>query len=419
MDGKNQEGILKEQKRGEARGENEANGVIADEPIGQKKQPKSVQLSLAVIGVIVGLGIGFWVGDRGIAGINTAGLDYSELDDVYSEIKRNYDGEIIESDLIEGAKKGLVSGLGDPYSQLFTYNETEEFYDSIEGEFEGVGIELINRDGSLTIVDVLKGTPAEQVGLQANDLIYKVDDYETLDWSSEAAVKVIRGEKGSKVKMTVIRDSKEMEFDITRATINNPSVKWEIVDGVGILEISRFGESDTVRLAKQAANEFVSEGVDGVVLDLRGNGGGYVNAAVDVASLWMEPGQIVTTEKKGETVVSQSKSGRVNTLKGIKTVVLIDGGSASAAEILAGALQDYGLAEVAGTESYGKGSVQALRPLIGGDSLKITIAKWYTPKDQNIDESGITPDTVVEFNSETYRKDGSDSQFMKALELLK
>lgn len=400
MDKIDQEGNLEEQKK--------------DKP---EKSAKSIRLSLAIIGMIVTLGVGFWAGNRGLVNIavNVPAMDYSELDEVYSTIKRNYDGEVIESDLIEGAKKGMVEGLKDPYSQLFTYNETEEFYDNMEGEFEGVGIEMINRNGMLTIVDVLKGTPAEEVGLAANDLIYMVDEYGTLDWSSEAAVKVIRGKKGTKVKMTVLRGNEKKEFEITRATINNPSVKWEIVDGVGILEISRFGENDTVRLAQKAADEFVAKNVKGVVLDLRGNGGGYVNAAVDVASLWMEPGKVVVTEKKGEFTTSELKSTQVNTLKGMKTTVLIDGGSASASEILAGALQDYGLAEIVGVESYGKGSVQTLRPLLGGDNLKLTVARWYTPEGKNFDEEGIVPDKEVQFDSEGYKASGADNQLEEAI----
>lgn len=414
------ESILDESKayEGEVVSKNQKGGFTTTEPT--EKPIKHVRLGMAVLGIVVGFGVGFWAGDRGtdFFGI-TASLDYSELDEVYSEIKRNYDGEIIKSDLIDGAKKGMVSGLGDQYSQLFTYNETEEFYNNMEGEFEGIGIELINRDGKLTIVDTLKNTPAEEVGLQSNDLIYKVDDIETLDWSSEAAVKVIRGEKGSKVKITVIRGGETKEFDITRTSISNPSVKWEINDGVGMLEISRFGESDTVKLARQAANEFVDRGVKSIVLDLRGNGGGYVDAAVDVASLWMKSGQTITTEKKGELAISEGKSGKTNTLYGIKTVVLIDGGSASASEILAGALQDYGLAEIVGTQSYGKGSVQTLRTLSGGASLKITVAKWYTPNGRNIDESGITPDVEVKFDNELYKKDGIDNQLEQAIKLAK
>lgn len=415
MDIKSEEGILDERKKVEE-------GYVVEKVDNNKnhesKKPyRTVRLSLAIIGMVVGVGFGFYVGANGI-GAYTGKLDYSELDEVYSEIVRNFDGEIVESDLIAGAKKGMVEGLGDPYSQIFTYNETEEFYDDMSGEFEGIGIEMINRDGMLTIVDTLSGTPAEEVGLMANDLIYKVDDYETLEWASEAAVKVIRGEKGTNVKITVIRNGEALEFDITRDTINNPSVKWEIVDGIGVLEISRFGENDTVRLARQAADEFVAEGVKGVVLDLRGNGGGYVNAASEVASLWMEPGQVVTVEKKGNFTISESKSNSTNTLRGIKTVVLVDGGSASAAEILAGALQDHELAAIVGSESYGKGSVQTLLSLRGGDSLKLTIAKWYTPDGRNFDESGIMPDYEIKFDSESYKTDGTDNQLEKAKELV-
>jgi len=385
------------------------------------KQPRNVRLSLAVIGIIVGLGVGFWGGLRapGLMTSYNGTLDYSELDEVYSVIKRNFDGDVVPSDLIAGAKKGMVAGLGDPYSQLFTYNETQEFYNELEGEFEGVGIELVNRDSKLTIASVLRGTPAEEAGLAAGDLIAKVDEIETLDWPSEAAVKIIRGAKGTQVKLTIIRDGREMEFEITRATITNPSVKWEVKDGVGVMEISRFGDSDTVRLSRQAAKEFVDKKVSGVVLDLRGNGGGFVDAAVDVASLWLENGQMVTTERRGESVTSKGTAGSVNTLRGMKTVVLVDGGSASAAEILAGALQDYGVAEVVGMQSFGKGSVQALKPLLRGDSLKITVARWFTPEGRNIDKDGITPDVEVKFDTEAYKKNGADNQLAKALEIIK
>jgi carboxyl-terminal processing protease len=362
---------------------------------------KNRQLTLTVIGIGVGLLLGLWLGIR--FGSATPVLDYSELDEVYSALKDNYDGEINEEDLIDGAKRGMVDGLGDPYTQLFTSVEAQEFYDDLEGEFQGVGIELLNKDGALTIVDVLDGTPAEKAGLEAGDLIAKVDDKDTLDWPTEDAVKVIRGQAGTKVKLTIVRDNKLLEFEIKRATINNPSVKYEIKDSVGVMEISRFAEGDTVELTKKAAQEFVSKKVKGVVLDLRGNGGGYVNAAVDVASLWLESGKIVTTEKTGGKIVSQEKASGENILKGLKTVVLVDGGSASASEILAGALKDYKLATVVGVNSFGKGSVQTIKALSSNDRLKVTIARWYTPNDQNITESGIAPDEKVELNVKAYR----------------
>ncbi|MDR1197116.1 MAG: S41 family peptidase [Candidatus Nomurabacteria bacterium] len=379
---------------------------------------KNRQLVLTIIGIVVGLLFGLWLGLRLDAG--SSALDYSELDEVYAALKDNYDGEIKDEDLINGAKRGMVDGLGDPYTQLFTEVEAQEFQESLEGEFQGIGIEFTNRNGALTIIDTLDDTPAEKAGLMAGDLIAKVDDKDTLSWLADDATKIIRGPAGTKVKMTIIRDNKLLEFDIERATINSPSVKYEIKDGVGVLKISRFAGGDTVDLAEKAARKFVEKKVKGVVLDLRGNGGGYVSAAADVASLWIDSGKIVTTEKTGSRIVTQEKARGSNILKGLKTVVLIDGGSASASEILAGALKDYKLATVVGVDSFGKGSVQTIKSLpSSGDRLKVTIARWYTPNDKNITESGIAPDEKVELNVEAYRKDGSDNQLKKALEIAK
>jgi carboxyl-terminal processing protease len=217
--------------------------------------------------------------------------------------------------------------------------------------------------------------------------------------------------------MTMMRDFRLMELDIVRATINNPSVRSQIKDGIGTLSISRFGD-DTARLSERAAEEFVQAKVKGVVLDLRGNGGGYVSAAIDLASLWVDKGGVITSEKVGQINSRTDLASGGNTLKGIPTVVLIDGGSASASEIVAGALKDHGLATIVGTPSYGKGSVQVLKPLKNGDQLKITIARWYTPNGNNIDKEGISPDEEIKFDSDAY-KNGVDNQLNKAIEILK
>lgn len=388
------------------------NGII--EASNQTSTPAKSRLSLIIITLIIGLGVGFW-GGRQIEATNS--LNYSELDEVYSVLNENYDGEIDKQALIDGAKKGMVDGLGDPYTQYFTQVDAEEFSEDLEGEFTGVGIELNNKDGGIVIVDVLDETPAEDVGLAVGDYIVKVDETDVSSWASEEAVKVIRGERDTKVKLTVVRDGKAMEFDITRSKINNPSVKASIRDGYGVLTISRFGESDTVRLAKIAAQEFVDKEVKGIVLDLRGNGGGYVSASVDVASLWVDKDEVITTEKIGQVITETELASGDNILKDYKTVVLVDGGSASASEIVAGALQDYGLAQIVGTQTFGKGSVQTIKPLTNGDQLKITIARWYTPNDNNIDNEGITPDKEVKFDSKEYEK-GNDIQLNKAIEML-
>jgi carboxyl-terminal processing protease len=368
---------------------------------------------------LVGLAAGFWLGQNFSVRPTTGQLDYAALDEIYSELQRSYDGEINQDDLLSGATRGVVEGLGDPYTQLFSGQEAQQFADDLEGEFEGIGIEILNKDGNLTIMDVLDQTPAETAQLTVGDLVVKVDDQNTLDWPAEDAVKIIRGPAGSVVKLTIARENELKEIEIKRAAINNPSVKYEIRDGIGWLQISRFGENDTARLARQAAQSFVEAGVQGVVLDVRGNGGGFVSAAVDVASLWLDKGQVVTAEKVGQTVSRQEVASGRNILKGYKTVVLIDGGSASASEILAGALQDYDLATVLGKKSFGKGSVQTLRSLSGNAQLKVTIAKWYTPDGRNIDKTGIEPNQEVDFDRERYQADGFDSQLEKALELIK
>jgi carboxyl-terminal processing protease len=378
-------------------------------------QPASrLRWSLIFITLVVGLGVGFWAGRQ----TSQSQLDYAELDEVYSVLQNNYDGEIDPKSLLDGAKKGLVAGLDDPYTQYFSRIDAQKFNEDLEGEFSGVGIELNNKDGGLVIVDVLDSTPAEKVGLLAGDFILKVDETDVSDWASEEAVKVIRGETGTTVKLTVAREGSAREFDITRSKISNPSVKYQIKDGYGVLSVSRFSETDTTKLSKQAAEEFVSKKVKGVVLDLRGNGGGYVSAAVDLASLWVDKGQVITTEKVGQITSDTELAGGGNILKGLKTVVLIDGGSASASEIVAGALKDHGLATLVGTQSFGKGSVQTLQSLRNGDKLKITIARWYSPNGNNIDKEGISPDEKVEFDAEAY-KNGVDNQLNKALEALK
>lgn len=391
------------------------NGVIETAEQSSTSTPTKSRLSFIIITLIIGLGVGFW-GGRQIGATNT--LDYSGLDEVYSVLNENYDGEIDKQALLDGAKKGMVDGLGDPYTQYFTKVDAEEFTEDLEGEFTGVGIELNNKDGRIIIVDVLDETPAEEAGLLVGDYIIKVDETDVSDWASEEAVKVIRGEKDTKVKLTIVRSGKAMEFEITRSTINNPSVKAFIRDGYGVLTISRFGDTDTARLARIAAQEFIDKDVKGVVLDLRGNGGGYVSAAVDVASLWVDEGETITTEKVGQIISKTELASGDNILKDYKTVVLVDGGSASASEIVAGALQDYDLAQVVGTKTFGKGSIQTIEPLRSGDQLKITIARWYTPNDNNIDKEGIVPDIEVKFDSKEYEND-NDVQLNKAIETLK
>lgn len=346
-------------------------------------------------------------------------MNYASLDEVYGELAQNYDGTLDKNALIEGAKKGMTAAAGDDYTQYFTADEAKEFLSDLEGSFQGIGAELASQDNKLTIVSVIDSSPAQKAGLQKGDVIAKINDQESVDWAPEKAVATVRGEKGTTVKLSIARSSEGelKDFTITRDEVTDPSVKWEIVDGIGYMRISRFGDSDTASLAKKAANEFKSANVKGIVVDLRGNGGGYVTAAQDVASLWLSSGQTIVVEKSGDKTLATLKSRGTAVLDGVPTVVLIDEGSASASEILAGALKDHDAATLVGKKSYGKGSVQVIKELRNGAQMKITTAKWYTPNDKNIDHEGIAPDTEVDMTATQYNA-GDDTQKAKAFEIL-
>lgn len=345
-------------------------------------------------------------------------LDLSSVQEVYRKLRANFDGELDTQKLVDGAKKGLVTATGDPYSVYFTDEEAEQFNNDLAGKFSGIGAEIGMKDNNLIIVTTLDDSPARKAGLQTNDIIGKVNDDETTGWSVDQAVSKIRGDKGTTVKLTVLRGQDVKEFSIVRDNIVNPSVKHEITaDNIGYLRISRFAE-DTEKLSVAAAQEFKDKGVKGVILDLRGNGGGYIEAAQQVSGLWLDSGKEVVQERVGNKVQETLKATGNNILAGMPTVVLIDGGSASASEIVAGALSDHRAAQLVGTKTYGKGSVQQLLELPMGGQLKVTIAKWYTPNGKNIDKEGINPDIEVK-PTEQQIVANDDIQKAKAIELLK
>jgi len=268
----------------------------------------------------------------------------------------------------------------------------------------------------LEIVSVLDGGPAKAAGLRAQDIIAAINGENSLTWTPEKAVDKVRGQAGTTVKLTIVRDGVSKDYSLTRATVTNPSVNTEIKNDIGYIRISRFGD-DTAKLTEQAAADVKKAGVKGVILDLRGNGGGYVDAAQAVASLWLKSGTTIVQERSGSTVRDTVKASGDPTLLGMPTVVLIDGGSASASEIVAGALRDNGAAKLVGEKSYGKGSVQELLSLSSGDKLKVTVAKWYTPKGVNINGDGLKPDVAVPMTADQYNS-GDDTQRTAAVEIL-
>lgn len=344
-------------------------------------------------------------------------LDFSSVQDVYAALRSQFDGKLDPQKLIDGAKKGMVDAAGDPYTVYFTNTEAQEFMSDLDGKFQGIGAELGKKDGNLSIVSTLDDSPARKSGLVAGDVIVKVNDQETTGWSIDKAVSQIRGDKGTTVKLSIIREQQLKEFSIVRDEIVNPSVRSEITaDNIGYLRISRFSDKDTYALANQAAKDFKDKGVRGVVLDLRGNGGGYLETAQEVAGLWLGSDKVVVEERGNENTKLYAKGQPV--LAGVPTVVLIDGGSASASEIVAGALHDHKAAQLVGEKSFGKGSVQVIKEIASGGELKVTIAKWYTPNGKNITKEGIAPDVKVEVTDADIAA-SRDVQKDKATEILK
>lgn len=345
-------------------------------------------------------------------------LDLSSVDTMYKSLRDNFDGELDEAKLLEGIKAGLARATGDPYTEYFNPEDAEDFQSSIDGTFEGIGAEL-GKDASdnIVIVSPIAGYPAEKAGLRPKDVIAEVDGESTAGWTISQAVDKIRGDKGTTVTLTLVRGQEVKEVPIKRERIDIPSVNWEIRDGIGIMTVIRFG-SDTDKLSRQAAQEFKERGVRGVVLDLRGNPGGYLESAVNLSSLWLEPGTTVLTERRDNVVMDTKKARGTAYLRGIKTVVLINEGSASASEIVAGALKDNNAAVTMGQNSYGKGSVQQPVNLKDGGLLKVTIARWFTPGGKNIDKEGIEPDEKVDISEEDI-VNNRDPQLDAALSKLK
>lgn len=345
-----------------------------------------------------------------------AQLDYTQLQQVYDSLRQKYDGSLNATQLLAGATKGMVAAAGDPYTVYFTKKDAQDFFSSLNGTFSGIGAVIDKKDGQLLVASTLDDSPAQHAGLLGGDKIIKVNDQDVSNWSIDQAVAAIRGQSGTTVKLTILRGQDLKDFSIVRAQLNAPSVTWEETsDNIGYMRIAEFN-NDTATQASKAAMEFKDKHVKGVVLDLRGNGGGYVDAAQSVASLWLD-GKEVVQERRDSQVVNTLYASSSPVLAGLPTVVLIDGGSASASEIVAGALHDNGVAKLVGVKSFGKGSVQEIVSMAGGAELKVTVAKWYTPGGKNINKEGLTPDTTVKISSDDITAN-RDPQKDKAMQMV-
>ena len=383
------------------------------------KQSRWKRLLLTVVGASVIFFLGWGLGSGRIAisafqhvdsqnGALPASLDMSSVQEVYRALRDNYDGKLSEEKLLDGMKSGLAQSTGDPYTEYMNKEQAQEFRNDLSGTFSGIGAELGKENDAIVIVAPIAEFPAAKAGLLAKDIIVSIDDKPTTNMTLSEAVKNIRGPSGTQVKLKIFRDGVEKDYTITRENITIPSVKWEVKDGIGYMTISTFSE-ETPALARQAAQDFKNQNVKGVVVDVRGNPGGLLDSSVAIASLWLPKGTTVLTEQRDGKVIKTYPASGDAILQGVPTVVLIDESSASASEILAGALKDNKAASLIGVTSYGKGSVQNVIQLTSGGVLKVTIARWYTPDGQNIDKEGIAPDQKVERTIDNV-KAGQDPQ---------
>jgi len=388
---------------------------------GEKRQQLSWFLTLVIVAIV-----SFVAGARSDAlfanvapafGVRTSNktIDLSSVQKTYQELIANYDGKLDTQKLIYGANRGLVEAAGDPHTAYMDPDETKEFDKSLSGQIGGgIGAEIGLRNNKPTIIKPLENSPAQKAGIKAGEVIVKVNDEASSDWSVEKVVSKIRGEVGTSVKLTLLSDGKTREVSVVRQNIVSPAVESEIDGEIGILKVNRFGD-DTVSLSRKYASEFVEKGVKKVILDLRNNPGGTVGAAQGLLGIWLD-NQIAMTERRGSEIVKTLRTTGTPILGNMKTVVLINGNSASASEITAGALREYGKATLVGQKSYGKGSVQIVLGLPGGSQMKVTEARWYTPKGKNIDKTGIEPDVKVDLSSDDVNNN-VDPQMDKAKSL--
>ncbi|MBI5413131.1 S41 family peptidase [Candidatus Peregrinibacteria bacterium] len=350
-------------------------------------------------------------------------LGVRDLDEVWARLRGNYyDAKKLAQDKLEyGAVKGFVGGIGDPYTVFMTPEESKEFGNDLNGQLEGIGAQLEVKNGKLVVVTPLKGSPAEEVGIKAGDVIYKIDGALSQEMTLYQAVSKIRGAKNTQVKLIIIRENvpKPLEFTITRREITIDTITLKKLDGdIYHLAIHQFNDHTNSEF-QNAIQKILLDKSKGLIVDVRGNGGGYLETSVEIISEFISGQKTAVIIKRRDVTKNETiKTGGSAKLADIPMVVLVDKGSASASEILAGAIQDYKRGILIGEKTFGKGSVQEISDLADGASLRMTIAKWFTPLDRTIDETGITPDQEVPFTDKDAAA-GKDPQLDAAVEYLR
>lgn len=399
-----------------------------------RKQIFIIIVVIAVVLLVFGSFIaGFYFGKKSIPSIlqisaplenketnKPAKIDFGLFWDVWKKIEEKFlkRNELNYQEMVYGAISGMVKGLNDPYSEFMPPKESKQFIDDIKGKFEGIGAEIGIRKGVLTVISPLKNSPAEKAGLKAGDKIIKIDDRSTADITLNQAVSLIRGPKGTVVTLTILRDSldKSIEIKITRAVIKIPVLEWKIINNnIAYIQIFNFSES-LIGEFNKTVQKIIKSNANKIILDLRNNPGGYLEVAQEIASWFLKRGEVITQEDFGDKKDFYRSFG-YEILGKFPIVILVNEGSASASEILAGALRDLKNVPLVGTKTFGKGSVQILENFKDGSSLKITIAKWLTPNGVSISDEGLKPDYEIKLTDEDI-ENNRDPQLDKAIEII-
>jgi len=393
---------------------------------------------IAIVGVTLGFTVGYSVSswqtqNQSEHQLNLLGQDKAINSDgallnpklfwqVWDIVKQNYVHQpVSDANLFYGAVAGIARSVGDPYTEFFTPDEAKKFNENITGKFEGIGAEIGIKSDQLVVIAPLKDSPADKAGLLPNDAIVKIDGTDTTGMTIDTALSLIRGDKGTVVKLTIYRsgDVSLTDVTITRDTITTSSVTYDLKDyqnkKVGIITLSHVDENSSKDFSK-LVQQVLLDSPDGLILDMRNNPGGILTECVAIASNFITNGNIVTEQFSDGHSQDYPASGTAPLADQPKLIVLVNAGTASAAEIIAGALQDTGRAQVVGSTTFGKGSVQDFQTFSDGSSLKVTVAKWLTPKGRAIDKIGITPDVVVERTTADLQA-GKDPQLDQALDL--
>ena len=350
--------------------------------------------------------------------------DLDKVVDTYYAIVDNYYGDLDTNKLVDGAVEGMISSVGDVFTSYTDADDTESFNDTIKGSYEGIGCTVATyTDGSIVIIDVFEGSPSDKAGIKEGDVVIKVDGISYEDKTSTELSQYIKNSGKDKVVLTVVRDDSEVDIAIDLDKVEIPSVSGEIIEKedkkIGYISISIFANNSYDQF-KDKLEELEKEGIDSLIIDVRGNSGGYLSTVTDICSLFLEKGKVIYQLNDSETSKKKSTKDTTKEKREYDIVVLVDGGSASASEVLATAIKESYGGTVVGTTSYGKGTVQQTKKLLDGSMIKYTTQKWFTPNGNSINEVGITPDYIVELSDGYYSNpsNDTDNQLQEAINLL-